>query len=119
MIKLRKLIEARIPTFRWHSKSGTPDDVIRVLHYLSAAAMKRNEDPKDIVSIHHGGTGISVVGMSPLNAKNTWMLANKKRMDDSIYYNDEHGIWYAHIQGDEFEPMNSNELKNALANWGT
>ena len=45
-------------------------------------------------------------------------VGNVQRPSDSIYYNNEDNTWYSHIEGHNFEPMNSSELRMAIQNWG-
>lgn len=106
--------EARIPTYRWETPDGTPDDVVKVFHYLAASAMKKNENPKNTVSLYYDPD----VKDWPFPAKHTWMVVNIQRTSDSLYYNSENGTWYSHVQGNQFEPLTTGELKMAIQNWG-
>jgi hypothetical protein len=106
--------ESRIPTYRWETPDGTPDDVVKVFHWLAAASLKKHEDPKKSLALYHDPD----VKDWPFPAEDTWMIVNVGRPSDSIYYNSGNGTWYSHVDGDHFEPMTAPEVKMSLQNWG-
>jgi hypothetical protein len=108
-----KLGEAKNPTFRWNTPDNTPDSVIQVMHLLSGMLMKRGENPKEFVGIFHEDDD-----KNPMVKGDWWMLVNKKRPADSLHYNADDNTWNSSLGAFKFEPLNRNELKIALQNWG-
>ena len=108
MIKLKQLIdETKVPTYKWSTPSGTPDDVIKVFHYLVGMIMKQNKDPKEYVRVWHNNE----------DTPNMWALMNKMRPDDSLFYKSDEHMWYSSLGFNQFTPLNNEELKIAIQNW--
>jgi len=115
MIKLKQLIdETKVPTYKWSTPSGTPDDVIKVFHYLVGMIMKQNKDPQEYVKVWHNNE----------DTPNMWALINKTRSSDTLFYKVDERKWYSSLDKwysnsgvNQFTPLNNEELKIAIQNW--
>lgn len=113
MIKLKQLIEGNVPTYKWETPDGTPDDVIKVFHYIVAALLKQGKNPEQFIKLYHNSDEKN----HPQMKKDYWILVKMDRVADSLYYDADTRIWNSHLGAYKFEPLNSSELKMAIQNW--
>ena len=124
MIKLKDLIKEvkpgegqpkKFPTYRFDTKPGTPDQVIKVNRLVVAELMKKGLNPKEYVGIYHEPEDPNV---EEDPNQGTWMLINKRHMKKTLIYMPINNTWNLPLGvGGKMKPVSKKSLKTLIQTW--
>jgi len=107
MIKLKKLIEESEKTMHiWRLQEDAPDQVIRILHHITAAILKGKKSVDDCVK----------VSSKKRNGETYWFITNSAGPERGLIYKENEESWYS---SDKLlvAPLNLMILASIIKRW--